>query len=105
MDTSFDGIIIGAGHNGLILQAYLARLVYGPGPHVQLHRGILSTRRGNVPRAVRDVRGDLGAGDPTLQRPSAVKPGSVASPALALDHRPKFPGSGGAERVRVCDDA
>ena len=26
MDASFDGIIIGAGHNGLILQAYLGRL-------------------------------------------------------------------------------
>src|SRR5262245_48165129 len=26
MDISFDGIIIGAGHNGLILQAYLGRL-------------------------------------------------------------------------------
>src|SRR6266480_4347975 len=26
MDTCFDGIIIGAGHNGLILQAYLGRL-------------------------------------------------------------------------------
>src|SRR5947209_19020745 len=26
MDASFDGIIVGAGHNGLILQAYLGRL-------------------------------------------------------------------------------
>src|ERR1051326_3095473 len=26
MDQTFDGIIIGAGHNGLILQAYLGRL-------------------------------------------------------------------------------